>query len=215
MTAPAKITGTSRHRVYVGSVVNTMIPERLTMLLGHRTLLVVAGLPGAGKSTLLRDTDAAPNVTLLDTDDVRGRLAALLPGVPYSWYRPLVHLLHSVRLVRSAVRARGPLVVHDPATGPVARAVFVALGALTRRTRYLLWIDCTVEEALAGQRTRGRLLPTWSFARHARNAARTRRRLLAGAVPPGWKTVIVTDRDTTRRGLRIPPAGGATPSGRA
>src|SRR5690606_32068255 len=93
-------------------------------------------------------------------------------GHPYSYYRPLVHVLHTLRLVATAMRAPGPVVVHDPATGALTRTAFVVLGVLTGRSRHLLWIDCTAHEALAGQHHRGRVLPRWSFARHVRNAAR-------------------------------------------
>ncbi|WP_043537192.1 AAA family ATPase [Saccharomonospora cyanea] len=178
--------------------------DRLVLPLENRALLVVAGLPGAGKSTLLRDAAVDPEVTLLDTDHVRARLAAFFPaGTAYSYYRPLVHVLHILRLVSAAIRAPGPVVVHDPATGAIARAAFVVLGALTGRSRHLLWIDCTVNEALAGQHHRGRVLLGWSFARHARNAARLRRRLLAGAVLASWRNVTMTDRQGARRGMRI------------
>ncbi len=181
---------------------------RLGIGLRPRALLVVAGLPGAGKSTLLRETGGNGTVTVLDTDQIRARLRRLLPaGTPYSWYRPLVHLLHLARLVAAAIRAKGPVVVHDPATGPFARAAFVALGLLTGRTRHLLWLDCTVAEALEGQRARGRVLLSWSFSRHVRHLPRVR--ALLGAGPPrGWCDLMVIDRPTARRGLHL-TVGGA------
>ncbi|MBK1786148.1 AAA family ATPase [Prauserella cavernicola] len=190
----------------------TRPPDRLRMDVEHRCLLVVAGLPGAGKSTLLRNIESFPSATVLDTDQQRARLRGLFPaGTPYSWYRPLVHVLHLLTLVLVAARTRGPVVVHDPATGAIARFAFVALGTLTSRPLHLLWIDCTVEEALAGQRRRGRVLLGWSFSRHARQAPRTRDRLLAGDVPRGWRTAKVTDREGTRHGLVV----HAQPGGQA
>ncbi|GAB3508946.1 AAA family ATPase [Amycolatopsis cihanbeyliensis] len=188
--------------------------DRLGIRLERRALLVVAGLPGAGKSTLLRVTGGDTALTVLDTDQVRARLRPLLPaGTPYSWYRPLVHLLHLARLAGTAIRAPGPIVVHDPATGPVARAAFVALGLLTGRTRHLLWLDCTVAEALEGQRARGRVLLGWSFSRHVRHLPRVRS-LLRGGTPRGWCEVTVIDRPTARRGLHVtvgePLAGSPT-----
>lgn len=183
--------------------------DRLVLRVPGHALVVVAGLPGAGKSTLLRNVEAAGPLTVLDTDQVRARLARTLPdGLAYSWYRPLVHVLHLLRLLTAAMRTRGPLLVHDPATGALARAAFVALGLLTGRSRHLLWIDCSVPEALAGQRRRGRVLLRWSFSRHARNAPRTRARLVAGEVPRGWHTATVVERATARRGLRVEASGG-------
>ncbi|WP_199433581.1 AAA family ATPase [Qaidamihabitans albus] len=189
--------------------------DRLQVRIEHRALLVVAGLPGAGKSTLLRNVVATAPITVLDTDQIRARLRALFPpGMPYAWYRPLVHLLQTLRLVLTAVRATGPLVVHDPATGGATRAAFVALGMLTGRTRHLLWIDCTVAEALAGQHQRGRVLLGWSFSRHARNAPRIRDRLLTGKAPRGWAAATATGRADARHGLRIVVAApGGVPGG--
>lgn len=206
------ITGTSRPFPSLILFVDIVTPGRPVLPLENRTLLVVAGLPGAGKSTLLRDTAANPGVTLLDTDHMRARLRTVFPaGTPYACYRPLVHVLHIARLVSAAVRAPGPVVVHDPATGAIARTAFVVLGTLTGRRRHLLWIDCTVPEALAGQRHRGRILPRWSFARHVRNGARLRRRLLAGAVPAGWCDATVTDRQASRHGMQIVQVEGQAP----
>lgn len=183
------------------------------MRIERRSLLVVGGLPGAGKSTLLRGTQASAPITVLDTDQVRARLRSLLPaGTPYFWYRPVVHLLHLLRLVDAAVRVARPLVVHDPATGRAARLAFVLLGVLTRRTRHLLWIDCTVDDALSGQRSRGRVLLGWSFARHIRNAPRLRERLMTGDTLRGWRSATVIDRATARRGLRLDVSAGAAGS---
>ncbi|PXY25026.1 Zeta toxin [Prauserella sp. PE36] len=190
-------------------------PDRFPMHVEPHALVVVAGLPGAGKSTLLRDIESVPPVTVLDTDQLRSLLRRVLPaGTPYSWYRPLVHVLHVLRLVAVAARARNTIVVHDPATGAFARSAFVALGVLTGRPRHLLWIDCTVEEALKGQHRRGRVLLGWSFSRHARHAPRTRDRLMAGMVPAGWRSATVTDRSVTRRGLLVLTEPGDAPQGR-
>lgn len=178
--------------------------DRVAVRIEHRSLLVVGGLPGAGKSTLLRGMEAAVPVTVLDADQVRARLRIVLPAAtPYSWYRPLVHLLQLVRLVTRAVCVDRPLVVHDPATGRVTRTAFVMLGMLTRRTRHLLWLDCTAQAALSGQRARGRVLLGWSFTRHTRNAPRLRGHLLAGAALSGWHSGTVIDRATAGRGLRL------------
>ncbi|ASR37528.1 Zeta toxin [Prauserella marina] len=190
---------------------NCPISDQLCLRLDRRALVVVAGLPGAGKSTLLRGLDAPPTVVVLDTDQLRTRLRAFFgPGIAYGWYRPLVHLLQILRLLFHAIRAKGPVVAHDPATGAVARCAFVLLGALSLRERHLLWIDCSVTEALAGQHKRGRVLLSWSFRRHARNATGTRDRIDAGRLPFGWHTATLTDRAKASKGLRLEidePAG--------
>ncbi|SDW59503.1 Predicted kinase [Amycolatopsis xylanica] len=172
--------------------------EPLTLELGPRDLLVVAGLPGAGKTTMLREVRDPP---VLDSDQVRARLRALLPArVPYRLYRPLVHGWHRLRVVGHAAGAGGPVIVHEPSTRASTRALLAVVAVLTGRRIHLLWLDVTAEEALAGQRARGRVIRPRSFARHVRRASRFRRFLLAQGVPRGWSSARVTARGV---GLRV------------
>jgi predicted kinase len=167
--------------------------EPTVIELDPRDLLVVAGLPGAGKTTLLRH--AAGGLPVLDSDQVRARLAEVFPAaVPYRWYRPLVHAGHRLRVVGRAVAGDGPLVVHEPSTRASTRALLALVGALAGRPVRLLFLDVTAEQALAGQRSRGRVIRPRSFERHVRRAAKWREELLAGRVPPGWHSVRVIDR---------------------
>ncbi|WP_312872572.1 AAA family ATPase [Kibdelosporangium persicum] len=157
----------------------------------HRSLVVVAGLPGAGKSTLLRDV--GPGVTVLDSDQIRTWLAEVLPaGTPYSRYRPLVHIVHRVRIALTAIFASGPIAVHDPATGVGTRLTLVLIGLITRRAPHFVWVDTTPVEALAGQRARGRMLRRTSFARHVDRAER----LDLSRPPRGWRSITVVGRRT-------------------
>ncbi|GGM39881.1 hypothetical protein GCM10012275_08490 [Longimycelium tulufanense] len=179
-------------------------PTLLTVLLGRRDLLVVAGLPGAGKSTLLRLLHSGAEITVLDSEHVCAVLRGWLPPrLPYRWYRPLVHVLHRLRITAHAIAGPGPLVVHEPATRVTTRLAFVLLGALTRRPRRLLWIDATPDEALAGQRTRGRLIRPRSFRRHVRRAGRVRALLRAGRTPFGWTSATMLHRSHTTGGLSL------------
>ncbi|MFI9009514.1 AAA family ATPase [Actinosynnema sp. NPDC053489] len=172
-----------------------------------RSLVVLAGLPGAGKSTLLAAADAggAPAV-VLDSDQVRARLRAVFPeALPYRLYRPLVHLVHRLRIAWFAFAATGLLLVHEPSTRPTTRAGLVAVGALAGRPRHFLWLDASPEEALSGQVERGRLIRSRSFARHVRRAARLRTRFAAGVPPRGWHGLtLLTRRDHLR--LSVTPA---------
>ncbi|WNV89897.1 AAA family ATPase [Umezawaea sp. Da 62-37] len=166
-----------------------------------RSFVVLAGLPGAGKSTLLAhlDSGGAP-VVVLDSDQVRTRLRAVFPErLPYRVYRPLVHLVHRLRVLVFAIGGTGLLVVHEPSTRPTTRAGLVAVGALTGRHRLFLWLDATADEALAGQVERGRLVRGRSFSRHVRRAAWLRGRFAGGWVPRGWDAlVVVTRQDRVR-----------------
>jgi predicted kinase len=163
--------------------------ETTVIELGPRDLLVVAGLPGAGKTTMLHH--AAPGLPVLDSDQVRARLAAV--PVPYRFYRPVVHAWHRARVVRRALAA-GPIVVHEPSTRASTRALLALVGAVSGRPVRLLFLDVTAAEALAGQRSRGRIVRPRSFARHVRRAGKWREALLASRVPVGWSSVQVIDR---------------------
>jgi hypothetical protein len=167
--------------------------EPTVIELGPRDLLVVAGLPGAGKTTMLRH--AAEGLPVLDSDQVRARLATVLPeAVPYRWYRPLVHAGHRLRIVGRAIACDGPLVVHEPSTRASTRALLALVGALAGRSMRLLFVDATAEQALEGQRSRGRMVRPRSFERHVRRTGKWRAELLADQVPPGWRSVQVVDR---------------------
>lgn len=171
--------------------------ERITIELGRRDLLVVAGLPGAGKSTMLGR--AAGAMTALDPDQLRARLSARLPAAtPYRYYRPIVHVWQRIRVAWAAL-GRGPLIVHEPSTRATTRAWLVALGAVTRRPVRMLWLDVTAEQAIRGQRSRGRVLHRRTFERHVRRAARMREALLADQVPAGWHSAQVVRRSAADR----------------
>jgi hypothetical protein len=171
---------------------------------GPRDLLLFAGLPGAGKSTLLAGLRDTETVTVRDSDQVRERFAAVLPGwMPYRFYRPLVHLLHQLRVLVAALRAPGPVLVHDPATRAGTRGALALLARLSGRPAVFVWLDVSPAQALDGQRARGRLLGPRSFARHVARAGVLRDALLAGAVPAGWRCAVLLDREVTRCGLRV------------
>ncbi|MDQ7803761.1 AAA family ATPase [Amycolatopsis sp. A133] len=172
--------------------------EPTVIELGPRDLLVVAGLPGAGKTTMLRH--AAAGLPVLDSDQVRERLRAVVPSsVPYRCYRPVVHAWHRLRIVGCAIGADGPIVVHEPSTRGSTRALLALVGVLSGRSVRLLFLDVSAEEALAGQLSRGRVVRAGSFARHVRRVGKWRGELLAGRVPLGWRSVQVVDRPRAAR----------------
>ncbi len=175
-------------------------PDPVRVRLPGRTLLLVAGMPGAGKSTLLAGVPPRPGLTVLDSDAHRVALGRRLPGLAYRRYRPLVHLLHRAALVRAACSGARTVVVHLPATAASTRAAIVLLAALTGRAAHLLWVHVDPDEALGGQRDRGRVVPSGSFAGHARRAAATLDRLRRGRLR-GFRSVAVVDRAAGRGGL--------------
>ncbi|WP_257900608.1 ATP-binding protein [Saccharothrix obliqua] len=172
-----------------------------------RALVVLAGLPGAGKTTMLAGVDlGGSSAVVLDSDQVRGYLRGVLPGVPYRLYRPLVHLVHRFRILWFTVFGVGLLLVHEPSTRPSTRAGLVVAGLVGRRPRHFLWLDVPAEEALAGQVRRGRVIRSGSFARHVRRAGRLRRRFAAGQAPRGFHGLTVLRRGDRLR-LSVVPSG--------
>ncbi|MFC7340814.1 AAA family ATPase [Saccharopolyspora griseoalba] len=177
--------------------------ELPAMVIARRTLVVLAGLPGAGKSTALGKLSAEADVIRLDSEQVRARMRAALPGVPYRCYRPLVHLLHRSRIALACGFGRGPVVAHEPATRPSTRALLRLMARLTGREPVLLWLHTDAGAALRGQHARGRLIRSRSFRRHVRRAERVHRELLAGDLPPGWSRVRLLTREDVAGGLRL------------
>ncbi|MFB9908079.1 AAA family ATPase [Allokutzneria oryzae] len=165
--------------------------------------MLLAGLPGAGKSELLRRATVPAHVTVLDSDQVRAPMRDALGPVPYRLYRPVVHIAHHARLVWHAITAPGAVIVHEPATRVSTRVWIAALRILTRRPGVFVWLDVTAVEALAGQHSRGRVLPATSFAKHVRRASGIRRRLRAGYTFPGWRKVCVLRRHDISDRVRV------------
>lgn len=160
-------------------------------------ILVVTGLPGAGKSTLMARCARTP---LADSQTVRDRWAARLPDwVDYRFYRPLVRVQHYWRL-RQALRADGPLVVHDSGAHRWVRAWLARTGGRQNRTVHLLVLSVDRDEALAGQAARGRWVTRYALARHVRASHALDRRLAAtGAPPAGFSSLVVIDRPCAAR----------------
>jgi hypothetical protein len=159
-------------------------------------------MPGAGKSTLLAGLEPRPDVVVLDSDAQRAALAGALPGVPYAWLRPLVHLSHRLAVLVAAASDVPVVVVHLPATDARVRAAVARLAATTGRAAHLVWLDVGEADARQGQRERGRIVPEGSFAEHARRATDTASALRAGP-EPGWRSAVVLDRATARAGLHL------------
>jgi AAA domain len=173
-------------------------------------VVLVGGVPGAGKSTALaqiaRDDASA---TVLDPDQIREVVRRLLPDrVPHRAYRPLVHAIHTVRVLAALLSGPLPdraLLVHDPATRPRRRWFFAWLARRCVWAPVLVFIEVSRAMAERGQAERGRVLDPESFRGHWSRWERLRSEL--GAAPAGldtalWSDVVLTDRSAAVSELR-------------
>lgn len=182
-------------------------------------LVVLGGVPGAGKSTVLRAVHRLrPDVEVLDPEQQQSRLAPHLRQVPYRVWRPLVHVLHHLAVLRALLagpRDGRPLVVHDTATRAWGRAVACRLAVARGRRPVLLLLDVTQGSALAGQVERGRVVRRPAFERHWRRWTLLRSRLAhdpaPGAGRDGWARVALVSRaDAVGELLSLLDRGSAT-----
>ncbi|MFA3876977.1 AAA family ATPase [Streptomyces sp. MMCC 100] len=169
------------------------------LLFGPRDLVVITGLPGSGKSTLMRRTVRGGRV---DSQDTRDRWDRRMPRLlPYALYRPLVRLAHYAGL-RRALRSGEGVVVHDCGTQAWVRGWLAREARRRGGTLHLLLLDVGADEALAGQRERGRGVSQYAFLRHRAANSRLLRAVTEGALPAGCASAVVLDRaaaDTLHR----------------
>ncbi|MEU5742226.1 AAA family ATPase [Streptomyces tendae] len=169
------------------------------LLFGPRDLVVITGLPGSGKSTLMRRTVRGGRI---DSQDTRDRWDERMPRfLPYALYRPLVRLAHYAGL-RRALRSGEGLVVHDCGTQAWVRGWLAREARRREGTLHLLLLDVAPDEALAGQRERGRGVSRYAFLRHRTANSRLLHAVTDGTLPAGCASAVVLDRaaaDTLRR----------------
>ena len=186
-------------------------------------MVLVGGVPGAGKTTAIGQVAADRlDVDGLDPEAFHDRISRVLPdGTAYATYRPLVHVLHTLRVL--VVLLRGPvpgrtLVVHDPATRPRRRWLFAWLARARGWDPVLLYVDVPRTLAETGQVLRGRVVDPASFAGHWARWEALRAELtgapdaLDGA---RWSEVLLTDRDGASWALHRAVAAGSAREGGA
>ncbi|KAA6213857.1 ATP-binding protein [Streptomyces albofaciens JCM 4342] len=162
-------------------------------------IVVVSGLPGSGKSTLmLRVVPALDGqgaaVHRVDSQDVRERWErGRLRRLPYALYRPLVRASHYLGL-RRALRSGGSVVVHDCGTLAWVRRWLAREARRGGRGLHLMLLDVPPEVALSGQRSRGRGVSGYAFARHRRAVRRLTARARAARLPAGFTSAVLLDR---------------------
>jgi AAA domain len=147
------------------------------------SVVVVAGMPGAGKSTLIRQAVDRSAVRVVDTDDHRRRVPALM------------YAEHYLRILL-AVLGRRPAVIHSRGTHGWLRRGIALLARLRGREAHLVLLDAGRDEAVAGQLRRGRVIGADEM---ARQAARWSRLMARRPTGEGWDSVVVLDRSQASR----------------
>ncbi|MFE9580317.1 AAA family ATPase [Nocardia sp. NPDC006044] len=168
--------------------------------------LVVAGIPGAGKSTVLRrffgatteSEDPSPGPegsVVLDSLQARNRLRHRLGWLPYSLWRPVVHVAHFAG-IRAALRdTDGPVVIHDCATTGWSRRIISLWAAGYGRELHLILLDVPTAAARAGQHARGRRSNRMTFVLHCFRWRRLMERLRSGGeLRPAPESLVIVDR---------------------
>jgi predicted kinase len=192
------------------SVLALLVPPAADRPEPRARVVLVGGVPGAGKTTaIVRVAAELPAVDALDPEMVRDEICRLLPrDLAYSTYRPLVHILHTIRVLLVLLRGPVPgrtLVVHDPATRPRRRELFAGLARSRGWEPVLLYVDVPRAVAETGQVLRGRVVDPVSFAGHWARWEALRGELsgtpdaLDGA---RWAEVLLTDREQAAWQLR-------------
>ncbi|TQE39521.1 ATP-binding protein, partial [Streptomyces ipomoeae] len=146
----------------------------------------------SGKSTLMRR--AVPGIRI-DSQDTRDRFDARLARfLPYAVYRPFVRLVHYAAL-RRALRSAEGVVVHDCGTQAWVRQWLAREARRRGGTLHLLLLDVSPGQARDGQRSRGRGVSPYAFARHRGAMARLLRAVEKGRLPEGCGSAVLIDRD--------------------
>ncbi len=161
----------------------------------RRVLVLVGGLPGAGKTRLLgRLLGTSAGARGLDSEQVAAALHRWGLRLPYRLLRPVVHVVHRLR-VRAVLRGGSPVVVlTDPLTSPRRRASLLRSARRAGREVRLVLLDAAPEEARRGQLDRRRTISERSMARHVRRWRAALQRLAAPGGVPGATAVVVVDR---------------------
>jgi predicted kinase len=168
----------------------------VVLLYGPSAVVFVCGIPGAGKTAFLARTVRPGDAVVLDSADVRRRIRRRLGRrVPYFVYRPLVHLVHVVR-VWIALGRSAPVVVHDCGTRGALRRLLRRRATRPGRSVHLLLLDVDPAVARAGRAARGRRVRARSIRRHERRWAGLvcESRPGAALLEEGFADVRVLDR---------------------
>lgn len=158
-----------------GTPVAVLVPQQPSVpARGSGVLVVIGGLPGSGKTVLLRRllAEGAPGVAGFDSEQVTETLRAARIALPYRLLRPVVHLCHRFRVLRGIAGPAPVVLLTDPWTRAIWRAVVLRAARRAGRSVRLVLLDEPLESAAAGQAARGRTISARALRRHAERWAR-------------------------------------------
>lgn len=166
------------------------------------SLVLVTGLPGAGKSTLLlrlyrlRGDETEPvaigGARVIDSVQSRNWWRRYLGILPPRSLIPLVYATHVWRIARALVGGNA-VVAHTRGTWPHLLYGFAWLAGRVGTRLHLIMLDVNPPTARAGQRSRGRVLTSGTFARHCRRWRALVDQARTGTLPPA-ASVTILDR---------------------
>ncbi|GAA4087559.1 AAA family ATPase [Nonomuraea soli] len=163
------------------------------------SLVIITGLPGAGKSTLLRrlyglsGQEDRPHlhgpVSIIDSGQSRLTWAGRLSWAPKQVRTAVVWATHVGRISR-ALSAGRSVVAHNRGGHPLVLYGFAWLAR--RGGLHLILLEVDPEQARQGQRSRGRVVPGPTFARHVRRHEALLARVRTGDLEPAASVTVLT-----------------------
>lgn len=152
-------------------------------------VVVVAGIPGAGKTTLIDRVVDPGHAVIVDVERRRrtGRVPRSKPVRIAGHYRRIVGAV--------LLRTDAFVVVHTRGTSVLGRRLVSALARVRKRPAHLVLLVAPAQEAVDGQKTRGRTIRAGEMGSYVRR--------FAGVVADhesiehreGWTSVTVLDRE--------------------
>ncbi|TYB61024.1 ATP-binding protein [Nonomuraea sp. PA05] len=184
-------------------------------------LVILTGLPGAGKTTLLRrlyGMDGAESLPInsgtavvIDSAQSRRHWNGRLTWAPYPVRRAVVFVTHLTR-IRQALTQGHSVLAHNRGCAPYVLRGFAWLARRHGADFHLLLLDAPAEEALAGQRARGRVVAARTFARHQRRWDSLLTRVKGGDPAPAAGARIVNRAEAgLLEAIVFDSAGGVDP----
>jgi len=151
-------------------------------------VVLVIGIPGAGKSVLINRAASSPPWKVLDPDRFRSRLPPELRRLPIPY--PLF-----VLAVVVAIAIDPQVVVESRGSNAWLRRLIAVCARARGRKAVLILLDAPSGEAVAGQRSRGRVAPKPVMRWNATEWRRVLNGARSGALATeGWSKVLLLDR---------------------